>query len=758
MFERVKLQKLNDFFLTLGERPGKGVYFERLNSYAQGLEEFVQTFYDVARKGGVVIEGKIPNPDEKNLAYYSEIMGMDFQMDPGFINRSLKKWLPRMKDQQREQVASALYDSLDTMRKAGKNDNMLKNAYIKYMCWLYYKFERIVNSLGEENLPKILYEGTISHYELMLISILSNAGCDVLLLQYRGDAEYLKLDPAGSLSDEIRFQSSSAFPENFSLKKIREDLQTAYNNERLYGPKPSLTNCTNAWLPKCNGLEDIQIGVAGRGNDPKLFYNCFYRINGVEDKLTYANELYQFQLEIKNYKRKIAIVSEQIEKPRPEEIAQIRRGNYTKIDQMISDLSRNIQYSANAELQRLMVKAFVDLILEASKNPETNLNKLTNKAIYLLCWLRRYQGELFQNWRAPEIGCFVYLGGCKDSTESMFVRMLSRLPVDVVILCPNLNQPCCLTDSSLLEINYRESLIMTSFPTENSRLQIGTVAYHAERELDEMMYQGTGIYRSQQYTKANVINLQTMYEEIKILWDQELKYRPNFSAADGVVSMPVIFAKISGIKDGDQAKYWVSIRELMTQDTIVVTNLPYIQRNAPNPIRASVTDLFKNGRLQKEKIKNHPQFAYNILREEMQDFMLDKLQWMIDNKVIKGIGENGTEYTVVAVALNLPQNVIRMIQKFDFTKKNPKLIYVNPTETIISLEDAITLAFLNAIGFDVVFFIPTGYQNVEKHYNQKLMEEHQIGEYVYDLTIPDLNSIEINKRPSLRDIFFRRGN
>ena len=126
----------------------------------------------------MVIEGKIPNPDEGNLAYYNEIMGMDFQMSMDFIHVSLRKWLPRMNEFQRQNVAASIYDSLDSLRKAGKTENMLRNAYIKFMCWLYYKFERIVNQLGENHIPKILYEGQISNYELMLISILSNAGCD----------------------------------------------------------------------------------------------------------------------------------------------------------------------------------------------------------------------------------------------------------------------------------------------------------------------------------------------------------------------------------------------------------------------------------------------------------------------------------------------------------------------------------------------------------------------------------------------------
>ena len=143
----------------------------------------------------------------------------------------------------------------------------------------------------------------------------------------------------------------------------------------------------------------------------------------------------------------------------------------------------------------------------------------------------------------------------------------------------------------------------------------------------------------------------------------------------------------------------------------------------------------------------------------MQDFILDKLQIMIDQKLIRGIGENGTEYTVIAQVLNLPKDIVRQIQKFDFTKKNPKLIYINTTETIISLEDSILTAFLNLIGFDIVFFVPTGYQSIEKYFNTQLMEEHQIGEYMYDLQVPDLKKLSLNSaRPSWRDKIFKRGN
>lgn len=756
MLEHIKMQSPEDYFKELDNRQNKGVYFYRINGFSKEIDQFIRTYYDVARKTGVIIEGKIPNPDENNLSYYSEMMGMEFQLSVGFIETSLKKWLPRMNDFQCKNVAAAIYDSLDSMRKAGKTENMLKNAYIKFMCWLYYKFERIVNQLGANVVPKILYEGDICNYELLLISILSNAGCDVVLLQYHGDAAYRKVDPDSRFSDELKLDGMGMFPEGYSLKNIRTQMQKDWENQKLYGTLPSLKNCTNAWISG-KAFTDIRKPLQERGSDPGLFYNCYIRVNGAEDKLTYANELYQLQQELKNAGRKVVIAEQKIPTPTPEEIAAIRRRNYANREQLLMELATNISYPANPELQRIMHKAFIDVLLMEDRTEGANINRLTNKAVYLLCWLNRYLPQLFDNWKAPQISCFLYLGGCRNENENMLMRFLGRLPVDVLILCPNLNETCTLTDALLYEENNTESLVLERYPQENAQVQMGTVAYHAERELDELMYQDSGIYRNQQYAKANVITLQTMYEEIKILWDQELKYRPGFSTVDNVVNLPVIFAKVSGVKDAAVPQYWASIHELITDETLVITKAPYIEPAVPNPMKAFAAGFYKNGRLLKDKIKSHPNYPYGILREDMQEFMLDKLAALIAQKLIRGIGENGMEYTVIATVLNLPKEIVRMIQKFDFTKKNPKLIYINTSEAVISLEDSILTAFLNLIGFDILFFVPTGYQNIEKHFNQKMMEEHQIGEYLYDLTVPDLKNLPTGARPSWRDRIFKRG-
>ena len=76
------------------------------------------------------------------------------------------------------------------------------------------------------------------------------------------------------------------------------------------------------------------------------------------------------------------------------------------------------------------------------------------------------------------------------------------------------------------------------------------------------------------------------------------------------------------------------------------------------------------------------------------------------------------------------------------------MIYIHSGEQVISLEDTIMTAFLHLIGFDILFFVPTGYQSVEKYWNTNIMEEHQIGEYLYDLQIPNLSGGSSNGHTS----------
>lgn len=81
---------------------------------------------------------------------------------------------------------------------------MLRNAYIKYMCWLYYKFERILGRLGGDELPKILYDGTVSSYELQLLVILARAGRTSSCWSGRGTRATSAVTPRANMPSSIR--------------------------------------------------------------------------------------------------------------------------------------------------------------------------------------------------------------------------------------------------------------------------------------------------------------------------------------------------------------------------------------------------------------------------------------------------------------------------------------------------------------------------------------------------------------------------
>lgn len=754
MFQLGRIEKLHDYFSACSRRREQAVFFYRVAGYSGEVAAFLTQYDQAARTNGVVIEGRIPNPDPKQLDYLAEMMGSDFQLDAGFLTQKLTRWLPRLTGAQRETVVTAMTATLQDLQAHGKNENMLRNAYIKYMCWLYYKFERILGRLGGDELPKILYDGTVSSYELQLLVILARAGADIVLLERAGDAGYLRCDPTSQYAQLYQAPGLTPFPADFSLRQLREQGRQQAERQKLYGAPAGIAPCTNAWM-KAPDVKEILTAVRARGDDPKLFYNAFVVQYGVEDKLLFPSDMVAFYQQLKREGRKVCLENGRLPPPTPEEIAAVRRRNHQTAEQLAADLAANLQYPNNQQLQTLMRQAFLDVVLEEDKAVGGNLNRLLNKAVYLVAWMKRYQKDLFQNWQAPEVGVFLLFGACSGDNEALFLRLLAKLPVDVLVLLPDLNAPCVLKDPALLDLHKEHSLPMTDFPVEPSQMRVRTAAYQAEREMDSILYQNTGLYRAKQHQKAEAVTLQTMYEEIGLLWDQELKYRPGFAAEGDTVTVPVLLEKICGIKDGPILPYWLDIKKLVTPETTLVTKLPWQTGLEANPMKPYATQFLRQGRLQREKIKQHKDYPYGILRPEIQDYLLDKLQVLLDEKLIAGTYQNGTEYTIVSTILGLPKDLLRRIQNFDFTKKNPKLIIISTTEETLSLEDSILVAFLNLVGFDILFFVPTGYQSIEKYFQKPFANEHQLGPYRYDLQVPDFRTLHEGGKSSIRKLFGR---
>ena len=518
-------------------------------------------------------------------------------------------------------------------------------------------------------------------------------------------------------------------------------------------PSPNKALRTNVWM-KAAELDAVLKPQRERDDDLDTWCNAFIRVTGAKNKQNYPAELYRFYQALEADSRPVAVVDGALEPPTPEEIARIRRHPYRTSDELIVDIAGNLPVCASSELQRHLQRAFVT-VMSGQARVQSAINRLTTDAVYLLCWIERYQAQLYHGWKGGEVPVFIHMGPCADQREALYLKFLSHIPCDVIIFAPDLGKKCALEDARLLDIRYSESLTLAAFPREGADTRVQTVASMAQQELDSVLYTGDGLYRDRQFAAAQALTLDTTIDEISTLWEQELRLRPSFSTSQGLVTMPVIWARVSGVEGGRLTQYWQSIKILADRgDTTLISSLPAFSRDGR--FGALAVKAVKNGRVMRDVIRADRNYPFGILNEATQEHIFDKMQQMIDRRLIRGTFENGMEYAIVATVLGLNKDYLRAIQRFDFTRRNPKLVVICAGERPPAVEDAIMLMFLHLLGYDIVMFVPTGYQTIEQHLLGEKPVDHQAGEYMYDLTVPNMDTVQLSRLQQIK-FCFRRG-
>ena len=145
METKLQLTQFDDFWKPLSLRQPSGGYFCRVVGYSPALMQFLEQAMQKRAQMPLRITGKLQNPDGNQLDYLHRILGDAFECSPAFFAAQLKQWLPRLDDLQRTQIGQAMFDVLETQKKQGKNNNMLRNAYTKFLCWMYYRFEQLLH-------------------------------------------------------------------------------------------------------------------------------------------------------------------------------------------------------------------------------------------------------------------------------------------------------------------------------------------------------------------------------------------------------------------------------------------------------------------------------------------------------------------------------------------------------------------------------------------------------------------------------------
>ena len=196
---------------TSGKLPGL------VCQYGEDIHRFLIEYCAEAQKNGAIIAGGLVNPTPEQLKYYTEIAGQDFRMDAEFFQCVMGKLLPGCKADKKERLAEAMLGMFTKLQKEGKTAGALKNTFVKFMCWMYYRLGSLMEQNG--NASAVLYEGEPSTYGFLFLRALCLAGCTVVLLSRDRDAFF---KTSGAKEDEtLEIQQCANIPISIdSVKRV----------------------------------------------------------------------------------------------------------------------------------------------------------------------------------------------------------------------------------------------------------------------------------------------------------------------------------------------------------------------------------------------------------------------------------------------------------------------------------------------------------------------------------------------------------
>ncbi|WP_345788221.1 YceG family protein [Desulfosporosinus youngiae] len=420
-------------------------------------------------------------------------------------------------------------------------------------------------------------------------------------------------------------------------------------------------------------------------------------------------------------------------------------------------------------LDNTIRKTFVDIVhLFAEKSSNANTSILLNFSLKLISWLNRYVPQLFprlnrnrksgnpgQNYEHnPKV---LFYGPIK-AHEIFLLTAFHKLGCDVLYVhseeegdkpFQSFDEENALTHL----IRNRHNLSLAPFPQGERLIRKSTIAYNASKEIEEVIYsEEVGLFKPWQFESYGTqpITLKTTYDELKILWKEPVKLRPEFKIQNKKVYVPNLFAKINGVSE-DLNDYWQDLKELSSaSNTKLIEAVPFTK------ITYSKQDLYqtsyllnKKGLLEEFEAAKSRHYKFGHLKAPLQHFLIAKINELLLSEMFLGTVDKKFKLKIIMTILTMDDELLRLIEVFDYPQEVPKVIvYDNKKETFTE-SDSIMLAYLNLIGLDIVVFTPTNYKTIEHYIKPSLFDCHQLPFVKYDLQLPALDSIQTNPTPKL---------
>ncbi len=709
------------------------------------FRSFLINSYMATQKNGLFFDGKLPMAATTEITAAAPYAAADFSTADA-IQAGLDSWLGANRLRCDSVTISKLM--LEAIENCGANK---KNTYYVVLCWL-------MKYLAAKP-ATILYIGAATLRELFLLRMLCVAGVDVIYVSYGQDTDFEKFPHKASVithSGQIKAPLQIDFS-TLDLSHERQLIDMRSAAQSVEGRVVRI-NTTAAGIFE-DFLTDHKSRVVKNGGvytDGCIIPVYFAALIGYDEDAVYNNMLLKFKESFAGLKKQLIFIEKTLDNPNAEEVKALGTITRSSVDATIEALALLIKLNGDPVRTALAQKSLSEMLHKLyTGNPTVVLN-YGNK---LVTWLYRCTQARKYAVQYEDIPTIIYYGDISQS-ELYFLNFMSRCGFDVVYITPNKNMLDMTVDKNLdnrMQIfQLPQSKESGAYPDKPIKMKVATVAYSAERELDTMLYGGdTGIYRDFQFPNSQSLTLKTTYEEIGILWKHESKFRTGFSTAGNLVSVPNIFAKISGVRNGNANDYWEEIRDRLTPETIlrIKTDTPPTDGNLD---LSAYRSYYRNGQYDIEALKGSMLNKYSYLPDRLQDLIFYKLQETVDSGFLKLEGDD-LMCSVLHFGLGFDKDFLKLLQRFDFTKQIPKLIWIDAVEQTFTAEECIQLVICNLIGFDILVYTPTGYKNLETFVKNEAFEEHTMNEFLYNLEVPRFKIPSEEKNSGFFGKLFRKG-
>lgn len=338
----------------------------------------------------------------------------------------------------------------------------------------------------------------------------------------------------------------------------------------------------------------------------------------------------------------------------------------------------------------------------------------------------------------------LWYGPAKES-EVCFLYFLYLFGCDVVVFEPDgtdIFESYGITDIPTEHLAQQVELF--DFPFDKP-VRVQTITSRAAEQVTEHLYNHSALNYPWKYTehKTRTRLLSTTYDELFMLHEAQLYLREGFAEQDGVVYLPVLFAKVEGVS-ANQLDYAQKIRRVYESElTYTATTFPLLPLQKSN-MQFHMRDASINGKLDVEKMlqlaiwpcKNMPLGAQrNVARTMIR---------LINSDVL--LATHYDPQYVFGQLMLVPEEIFRLYQQFDYSYTNPTiLIFKEEASGQMQRQDALLLVFASMLGFDVIICSPGGSLSIEHFIKSQLLHTHRLERMSFDEKLENLLQVRVER-------------